>query len=59
MGMATFSAPITTGLSTFLSRVPYPAIIPIPDALGSKGTGMKTLKANVEKAVGVDILNNS
>ena len=37
----------------------YPAIIPIPDALGSKGTGMKSLKENVEKAVGVDILSNS
>ena len=31
----------------------------LPDALGSKGTGMKALKANVEKAVGVDILSNN
>ncbi len=45
-------------ISEFASE-PYPAIIPIPDALGSKGTGLKTLKENVEKAVGVDILSNS
>ncbi len=38
---------------------PYPAIIPIPDAFGTKGIGMSALKSNVEKAVGVDILNNS
>lgn len=45
-------------ISEFASE-PYPAIIPIPDALGSRGTGMKALKENVEKAVGVDILSNS
>ena len=38
---------------------PYPAIIPIPDAFGTKGIGLSALKANVEKAVGVDILSNS
>ena len=38
---------------------PYPAIIPIPDALGTQGIGLKALKENVEKAVGVDILSNS
>ena len=38
---------------------PYPAILPIPDALGTKGIGLSALKANVEKAVGVDILSNS
>ena len=37
----------------------YPAIIPIPDNQGSQGVGMKTLKENVEKAVGVDILFNN
>ena len=37
----------------------YPAIIPIPDAFGTKGIGLSALKANVEKAVGVDILSNS
>lgn len=37
----------------------YPAIIPIPDGNGSRGTGMAALKQNVEKAVGVDILFNN
>lgn len=45
-------------ISEFSSQ-PYPAIIPIPDAMGTKGTGLKILKENVEKAVGVDILSNS
>lgn len=34
----------------------FPAIIPIPSDTGSLGLGMKQLKANVEKAVGADIL---
>lgn len=38
---------------------PYPAIIPIPDGSGAQGIGLRALKANVEKAVGVDILSNS
>lgn len=37
----------------------YPAIIPIPDISGTQGIGMTTLKQNVEKAVGVDILFNN
>lgn len=37
----------------------YPAIIPIPDNRGTEGIGMKNLKENVEKAVGVDILFNN
>lgn len=37
----------------------YPAIIPIPDSRASQGIGMQTLKENVEKAVGVDILFNT
>ena len=37
----------------------YPAIIPIPDNSGSAGVGIAQLKANVEKAVGVDILFNN
>lgn len=45
-------------ISEFASQA-YPAIIPVPDALGSQGTGLKTLKENVEKAVGIDILSNS
>lgn len=37
----------------------YPAIIPIPDNHGSEQIGLMTLKQNVEKAVGVDILFNN
>ena len=35
---------------------PLPAIIPIPGASGPNGFGMRAVRANVEKAVGVDIL---
>ena len=35
---------------------PVPAIIPIPGASGSNGLGMANVRANVEKAVGADIL---
>ena len=35
---------------------PYPVIVPIPSAEGNAGTGMKGIKANVEKAIGADIL---
>lgn len=35
---------------------PYPAVIPIPDRAGSTGLGMRNIRANVEKAVGADIL---
>lgn len=37
----------------------YPAIIPIPDASGTQGIGMRAIKENVEKAVGLDILSNT
>ena len=37
----------------------YPAIIPIPDVTGTQGIGMRAIKDNVEKAVGLDILSNS
>lgn len=36
--------------------VPFPAIIPIPDSDGTKGVAMGEIKANVEKAIGMDIL---
>lgn len=35
---------------------PQVAIIPIPGSAGSKGYGMARVKANVEKAIGADIL---
>ena len=34
----------------------FPAIIPIPDSHGSTGIAMAGIKANVEKAIGADIL---
>lgn len=34
---------------------PFPAIIPIPGNAGSLGIGQKTIRRNVEKAVGTDI----
>ena len=35
---------------------PFPAIIPVPDSHGTTGAGLRALHANVEKAIGVDIL---
>lgn len=37
---------------------PFPAVIPIPNNSGSTGFGMKNVKANVEKAIGSDIIFN-
>ncbi len=37
---------------------PLPAIIPIPSRDGSTGFAMAELRANVEKAIGADILFN-
>ena len=34
----------------------FPAILPIPSNQGTQGVGMAELKANVEKAIGADIL---
>jgi len=34
----------------------FPAIIPIPSTNGTLGIGIRNVKANVEKAVGADIL---
>lgn len=33
-----------------------PAVIPIPDNRGSLGIGMQTVKKNIERAVGSDII---
>lgn len=35
---------------------PFPAIIPIPGNRGTTGFGMQGIHANVEKAIGADIL---
>ena len=34
----------------------FPAIIPIPNSQGSTGAAMAAIKANVEKAIGADII---
>lgn len=44
---------------TYLKRYsarPYPVVVPIPSASGSEGLGLAQIKANVEKAIGADIL---
>lgn len=35
---------------------PYPAIIPIPNNEGTTGFGLRGVRANVEKAIGSDII---
>ncbi len=45
-------------LKRYKSR-PYPAIIPIPSNAGTNGFGMQGVKADVEKAIGADILFNN
>ena len=35
---------------------PFPAVIPMPSASGSTGYGRSLVKADVEKAIGTDIL---
>ena len=52
---------IAVGIADLLKKLktrPYPAVIPIPSAVGSNGFGMDGIKKDVEKAVGVDILFN-
>lgn len=36
----------------------FPAIVPIPTTAESSGFGMKGIKINVEKAIGIDIIFN-
>lgn len=45
----------TEAISKYKSET-FPAIIPIPDSHGSSGVAMAEIKANVEKAIGADIL---
>ena len=49
------AAQIEETISRYKSRA-LPAIIPIPGASGATGEGMRRIRANVEKAVGADIL---
>ena len=41
-----------------LKTQPFPAVVPIPTNGQSSGFGMAGIKADVEKAIGVDILFN-
>lgn len=45
----------TEAISKYQSEA-FPAIIPIPSNQGTQGIGMAEIKANVEKAIGADIL---
>jgi len=45
----------TEAVSKYQSEA-FPAIIPIPSNQGTQGIGMAAIKANVEKAIGADIL---
>lgn len=45
----------TEAISKYKSEA-FPAIIPVPDSHGSSGVAMAEIKANVEKAIGADIL---
>lgn len=51
--------PLYNGCSEAISKYKtetFPAIIPIPDSHGASGIAMAQIKANVEKAIGTDIL---
>ena len=48
-------APILSVMDDYKDRQ-TPAIIPIPDSHGTSGVAMANIKANVEKAIGADIL---
>ncbi len=50
-----YAAEIEETISRYRT-VALPAIIPIPSASGATGEGMKRVRANVEKAIGADIL---
>lgn len=41
-----------------LKNLTYPCVIPIPSAAGSTGYGMKSIRKDVEKAIGADILSD-
>lgn len=39
-----------------LKKRAYPIVVPIPDATGTNGFGIRGIKKDIEKAVGTDIL---
>ena len=42
-------------INRYKSR-PFPAIIPIPSGSGTTGAAMRNLRANIEKAIGADLM---
>lgn len=44
-----------TYIKRYKSR-PYPVIVPIPSAEGSMNLGLKGIDANIEKAIGANVL---
>ncbi|MCQ2409004.1 MAG: V-type ATP synthase subunit F [Clostridia bacterium] len=54
----TAAAQIESLLKRYAAR-PYPVIVPIPSSEGATGFGMKNIRANIEKAIGADILFNN
>ena len=51
------AAAIPDALEEYKS-ITYPCVIPIPSCLGSNGYGMASIKKDVEKAIGADILGD-
>lgn len=41
-----------------IKKLTYPCVIPIPSAAGSNGYGMLSIRKDVEKAIGADILGD-
>lgn len=51
---------LAVGISDYLEQlkdIAYPCVIPIPSASGSNGYGAASIKKDVEKAIGADILD--
>lgn len=46
---------LTDVLETYNKRA-FPIVIPIPSSEGSQGVGLKKIKDNVQRAIGLDIL---
>lgn len=54
--------PVARQIESLLKRYaarPYPVIVPIPSSEGKTGFGMDNIRANIEKAIGADILFNN
>lgn len=51
-------ASLIPGTLEELKSLTYPCVIPIPSCLGTNGYGMASIKKDVEKAIGADILGD-